>query len=119
MVVVSRSEAPAVFCSRMAKPSQPLLEILCPCCEATLRIDIDTGAVITHEAKVKQGPVEDLHSAVARLKREESERDAKFAKAVAAEKANKDILNKKFDELFKKAKEDPDKGPPKRAFDCD
>lgn len=30
-----------------------------------------------------------------------------------------DILNRKFDELFKKAKEDPDKGPPKRDFDFD
>lgn len=103
----------------MAKPSQPLLEVLCPCCEATLRIDIATGAVITHEAKAKAGPVEDLHSAVARLKKEESERDARFAKAVAAEKANKDVLNRKFDELFKKAKEDPAEGPPKRPFDFD
>jgi len=103
----------------MAKPSTPLLEVKCPCCEATLRIDIDTGAVITHEAKVRANQVEDLHIAVARIKKEESERDAKFAKAMAAEKANKDILNRKFDELFKKAKEDPDQGPPKRDFDFD
>jgi hypothetical protein len=82
-------------------------------------VDIDTGAVITHEEKVRASYTEDLGAAVARVKREESERDAKFAKAVAAEKANKDILNRKFDELFKKAKEDPDQGPPKRPFDLD
>lgn len=103
----------------MAKPSTPLLEVKCPCCEAMLRIDVDTGAVITHEAKVRANQVEDLHTAVARIKKEESERDAKFAKAMAAEKANKDILNRKFDELFKKAKEDPNQGPPKRDFDFD
>ena len=103
----------------MAKPSTPLLEVKCPCCEAVLRIDIDTGAVITHEEKLRTSHVEDLNVAVARIRKEESERDAKFAKAMAAEKANKDILNRKFDELFKKAQEDPDKGPPKRDFDFD
>ncbi|MEP7364511.1 MAG: hypothetical protein ABI972_14745 [Acidobacteriota bacterium] len=103
----------------MPKPSTPLLEVKCPCCEAILRVDVDTGAVITHEEKVRASHVEDLNVAVARIKKEESERDAKFAKAMAAEKANKDILNRKFDELFKKAKEDPDQGPPARPFDLD
>jgi hypothetical protein len=103
----------------MAKPSSPLLEVKCPCCESILRIDIDNGAVITHEAKPRPAHTEDMSAAVARIRKEESERDAKFAKAMAAEKANKDILNRKFDELFKKAKEDPNQGPPKRPFDLD
>jgi hypothetical protein len=101
----------------MSKPSAPLLEVRCPCCEATLQVDAATGAVITHKEKPRPVPVEDLKAAVARLKQEESERDEKFQKQVERERQNQGLLNKKFDELLKQAKADPDKGPPKRPFD--
>jgi hypothetical protein len=101
----------------MAKQSTPLLEVQCPCCEASLQVDAATGAVITHKEKPKPVPVEDLKAAVARLKKEESERDEKFQKQVDRERQNQEVLSKKFDELLKQAKSDPDKGPPKRPFD--
>jgi len=96
------------------------LDVQCPCCEAKLRIDPETAAVITWEEKKRAAPVEDMAEAVQRIKREESERENRFNKAVQAERSHKDVLNKKFDELFKKAKEDPDSGPPvKKPFDWD
>jgi predicted nuclease with TOPRIM domain len=101
----------------MAKQSAPLIEVHCPCCEARLQVDSATGAVITHKEKPKPAPVEDLKAAVARLKKEESERDEKFRKQVERERQNQEILNKRFDELLKQAKADPEKGPPKRPFD--
>jgi hypothetical protein len=101
----------------MPKPS--LVQIVCPCCEATLKIDPATGAVITHKEKPKPAPVEDLRLAVARLKDEEAARDEKFRQSFEQEKARKDVLNKKFDELFKQAKEDPDMEPRRKEIDWD
>jgi len=102
----------------MPKP-RGLLELKCPCCEATLKVDPETAAVITHKAKEKPAPVEDLSKAVARLKEEEAGRDAKFRKSFEEEKSRKDVLNKKFDELFKQAKEDPDMQPRRKEIDWD
>jgi hypothetical protein len=35
--------------------------IICPCCEATLKIDADTGALLSHEEKHKPlGSFEDM-----------------------------------------------------------
>jgi hypothetical protein len=96
-----------------------LLEVACPCCEALLRVDPATGAVITHKAKEKPKPIEDLSTAVNRLKAEEAERDAKFRRSMEAEKNRQDVLNRKFDELFKQAKEDPDMEPRRKEIDWD
>lgn len=77
-------------------------------------MDPATGAVITHKAKEKPAPVEDLQAAVAKLRQEEAARGEKFRKSFEDEKNRKDVLNKKFDELFKQAKEDPDSLQPRR-----
>ena len=60
-----------------------------------------------------------LASAVARLKGEEARRDEVFRKSVEAERMHGQVLQKKFDELFKQAKENPDTPPPKRDIDLD
>jgi hypothetical protein len=93
-----------------------LLEVECPCCEAALKVDPATGAVISHKEKERPKAVEDLQSAVARLKAEEAGREDKFRQQVERERNNQSVLSKKFDELLKQAKEDPDKGPPKKPL---
>ena len=98
----------------MPTPGKPLLELTCPCCEAVLRIDPATSAVITCKEKEKPKPIEDLRTAVSRLKQEEVERDEKFRKSVEEQKSRQEVLNRKFDELFKQAKEDPDSLQPRR-----
>lgn len=109
----------------MAKPtarktSSDLIEVQCPCCEATLRIDAVTRAVITHQAKEKPAPVEDLSAAVRRIKEEEARRGDKFQKHVEDQRNHQAILNRKFDELFKQAKEDPDSLQPRpKGIDWD
>ena len=45
------------------------------------------------------------------------EREKKFAASVEAEKSKKDVLNRKFEELFEKAKTDTSK--PIRDIDLD
>jgi len=91
-----------------------LLEVSCPCCDASLKIDPATGAVITHKEKEKPPAIEDLGVAAAKLKQEAAERDEKFRKSMEDQKNRKDVLSKKFDELFKQAKEDPDSLQPRR-----
>jgi hypothetical protein len=96
-----------------------MLEIECPCCQAVLKIDIETRAVISHKAPEKPRVVEDLAAAVARLKGEGARREEVFRKQFEAEKTHGKVLEKKFDELFKQAKENPDQPPPRREFDFD
>jgi hypothetical protein len=94
-----------------------LFEVECPCCQATLKIDPQTRAVIAHKAPVKPPPIEDLAAAVQKLKGEEARRDEVFRKQVEAERMHGQVLQKKFDELFKQAKENPDQPPPTRDID--
>ena len=91
--------------------------MLCPCCNARLKIDTDLKAVIDHEPpKVarKFGSVDD---ALGALKGADEEREKKFAASVEAEKTKKDVLNRKFQELFEKTKGDSSK--PLRDIDLD
>jgi hypothetical protein len=96
-----------------------LFEVECPCCRAILKVDSDTRAVIAHREIEKPKPIEDLAAEVAKLKGEGARREQLFQKQFEAEKSHGKVLEKKFDELFKRAKEDPDQGPPKRDIDFD
>jgi len=91
----------------------------CPCCQAILKIDPETRAVIAHTVPERPRVVEDLAAAVQKLKGEAGRRDEVFRKQVEAEKSHGKVLEKKFDELFKRAKESPDTEPPIRDFDLD
>ena len=102
----------------MAKNAQ-LITVTCPCCQAELHIDPDTSAVIRHVEHVKPPPFADLESAVQRMKGEAGRREDAFLKSVESHKNQQDVLSKKFDEMLKIAKENPDDPPPKRDIDFD
>jgi hypothetical protein len=99
--------------------AQSLFEVECPCCNTILKIDPETQAVIAHAVPQKPPAIEDLAAAVAKLKGEAGRRDEVFRKQVEAEKSHGRVLEKKFDELLKQAKEKPDLTPPVRDFDLD
>ncbi|MGD0360086.1 MAG: hypothetical protein ABSC93_04405 [Bryobacteraceae bacterium] len=99
--------------------SQVLFEVQCPCCSALLKVDPETQAVIAHVVPEKPPAIEDLAAAVAKLKGEAGRRDEVFRKQFAAEKSHGKVLEKKFDELLKQAKENPDTPPPRRDIDLD
>ena len=103
-------------CICMAKG---LFDVECPCCQATLKVDPETRAVISHKVPEKPAPIEDLAAAVNKLKGEAGRRDEVFRKQVEAEKSRGQLLNTKFDELLRQAKENPDVTPPKRDIDLD
>lgn len=94
-----------------------MFDVECPCCQTVLRVDPETCAVIAHTVPEKPKPIEDLAAEVAKLRGEESRRDEVFRKQMEAEKGHAKVLEKKFDELFKRAKENPDDSKPLRDID--
>jgi hypothetical protein len=102
----------------MAK-GKAMFELECPCCRASLKIDPETCAVISHKVPEKPPAIEDLAAAVANLKGEAARREEAFRKSFEREKMSSTLLDKKFQELLKQAKESPDEAPPKRDIDLD
>jgi hypothetical protein len=96
-----------------------MFEVACPCCDAVLKIDPETRAVIAHTVPEKPRAIEDLAAEVEKLKGAGARREEIFRKQFEAEKSHGKVLEKKFDELFKRAKENPDLTPPKRDIDLD
>ncbi len=83
------------------------IRITCPCCEATLTIDPALSAVLDHKLPVKPQMAVQLKDAVKQVKEEAGRRDEKYQKIAEAEKNKSKVLEAKFQELFKKAKEEP------------
>ncbi len=75
--------------------------------------------MIRYVEHVKPPTFADLESAVERQKGEASRRESAFLKSVESQKTHQDVLSKKFDEMLKIAKENPDEPPPKRDIDFD
>jgi hypothetical protein len=96
-----------------------LIEVSCPCCQSTLHIDPETRRVIHHQQPVKKPIIDDLAEAARNLKGEAARRNEVFEKSFASHQASGKVMEKKFEELLKQAKEDKADGPPKRAFDFD
>ena len=97
----------------------PNFEVTCPCCNAVLKIDTATRAVIAHTAAVKPKTFSDMEAAARAMREQDSRRESIFQQSVEAQKHAADLLEKKFQEAVKKAKESPDTGKPIRDFDLD
>lgn len=91
----------------MSENANAMIQVICPCCDATLTIDPSLGAVLGHKPAVKPQMAVDLKEAVKLVKEEASRRDEKYQKIAEAEKNKSKVLEAKFQELFKKAKEEP------------
>ena len=83
------------------------IQITCPCCEATLTVDPTLAAVLDHKLPAKPQMAVELKDAVKLVREEASRRDEKYQKIAEAEKNKSKVLEAKFQELFKKAKEEP------------
>ncbi len=83
------------------------IQIVCPCCSAMLTIDPTLAAVLDHKLPAKPQIMAELKDAVKLVKEEASRRDEKYQQIVEAEKNKSKVLEAKFQELFKKAKEEP------------
>jgi molecular chaperone DnaK (HSP70) len=101
-------------------PNRPTnFEITCPCCNGLLKVDATTGAVISHTAAKQPKTFNDMEEAARAMKEQDNRRESIFRQSVEAQKHSSDLLEKKFQEAVKKAKETPDTGRPIRDFDLD
>ena len=90
--------------------------IICPCCEANITIDAETGAILAHEEKAKKlGSFEDLKNDLAKQK---ELRENLFAQEMSSQKDRQRILEEKFKEALKRADTDSDK-PFRNPLDLD
>ena len=99
--------------------SVPLIVVSCPCCQAELHIDPQTQSVIRHKEHEKPHTMADIEAAVQHYRGSADRREDAFKKSVEAHKSHHDVLSKKFDEMLRIAKENPDEPPPKRDIDFD
>jgi Tfp pilus assembly protein PilF len=83
-----------------------------------LKVDPETKAVISHTAPVAPKMFENFEAAASAMKEQEGRRESLFRQSVEAEKNKASLLEKKFQEAMKKAKESPDEKP-LRDFDLD
>ena len=83
------------------------IQVTCPCCDATLTIDPVLAAVLDHKVPVRPQMAVELKDAARMVKEEAGRRDEKFKQLAEAEKNKSKVLEAKFQELFKKAKEEP------------
>jgi hypothetical protein len=90
--------------------------ILCPCCEATLTIDAQTGALLSYEEKAKKlASFEDLKS---ELEKQKEARENIFAQETLAQKDRGRLLEEKFKEALKRA-DDEKNVPYQNPLDLD
>jgi len=84
-----------------------------------LKIDPATRAVIGHTPAPRKRTFEDFETAARAMREQDERKESLFRQAVDAEKNKNDVLEKKFAEALRKAKESPDTGKPLRDFDLD
>jgi hypothetical protein len=93
------------------------LEVVCPCCQTTLVIDLNLGRVIAHHEPERANKPE-LSNAQRILAEEAERREAIFQQSVDAEKNRGDALSRRFDEALRQAHKEP-VTKPTRDFDLD
>jgi Zn-finger nucleic acid-binding protein len=94
-------------------------EVACPCCGGVLKIDPEIQAVIAHKAPAVPKTFEDLDAAARAMKEQDVRKESLFRQSVEAEKHKSELLDKKFQEAFRRAKEEPDTKPLVRDIDLD
>jgi hypothetical protein len=102
----------------MSQEPQEPFEVLCPCCQAKLRVDPEMRAVLSHELPPEERSVKDLTDAVKGLKAEAAQRQARFEESLKLQKSKKDLLDKKFQDALKRTKDVP-LSKPIRDIDLD
>jgi hypothetical protein len=93
------------------------LEVLCPCCQTTLVIDLNLGRVISHH-EPERGNKPELSDAQRILAEEAARRESIFQQSVDNEKNRGDALSKRFEEALKQARQEP-VTKPTRDWDLD
>lgn len=92
-------------------------ELECPCCGATLVVDLNLGRIVEHRDPPNPNRPE-LSEADRIIAEQAARREALFQQSVQDEKTRGDALSKRFEEALQKAKDEP-VTKPLRGFDLD
>jgi hypothetical protein len=102
----------------MANETPTSFEVACPDCGAMIKIDAVTGLVISHTPAPRKRTFEDLETAARAMREQDERKESIFRQSVDAERNKADLLEKRFAEALRKAKDAPE-GKPLREFDLD
>ncbi|WP_058189357.1 hypothetical protein [Terracidiphilus gabretensis] len=102
----------------MVSNKDKTLEVACPDCGAMIRIDVSTGGIISHTPAPRKRTFEDLETAARAMREQDERKESIFRQSVDAERNKADLLEKKFADALRKAKDAPE-GKPLREFDLD
>jgi len=92
-------------------------ELTCPCCGATLVVDLDLGRIVAHrDAPNAHRP--ELSDAQRILAEQAARRESLFEQSVHNEKTKGDALSRRFEEALRQAQKEP-VTKPTRDFDLD
>jgi hypothetical protein len=83
-----------------------------------IKIDAVTGLVISHTPAPRKRTFEDLETAARAMREQDERKESIFRQSVDAERNKADLLEKRFAEALRKAKDAPE-GKPLREFDLD
>jgi hypothetical protein len=93
------------------------IEVTCPCCAATLIVDLNLGRVVGHK-EVENPNKPELSEAHRIIAEQAARREAAFEESVNNERTRGDALSKRFEEALRQAREEPITKPT-RDFDLE
>jgi len=94
-------------------------EVTCPDCGGILRVDARLRTVVSHTPAPRKRTFDDFEGAARAMREQEERKQSLFRQAVDAEKNKDDLLNKRFADALKRAKESPVTDRPLREFDLE
>jgi hypothetical protein len=83
-----------------------------------IKIDAATGLVVSHTSAPRKRMFEDLETAAKAMREQDERKESIFRQSVDAERNKAELLEKKFAEALRKAKDAPE-GRPLRDFDLE
>jgi hypothetical protein len=92
-------------------------EMTCPCCGATLVVDVNLGRVVSHTEPPRAHGVA-LDDAQRILQEQARRRESAFEQSMETEKGRDDALSRRFEEALEQARKEP-VTKPLRHFDLD
>jgi len=93
------------------------IDLVCPCCGATLVVDVHLKRIVSHREPERQDKPE-LTEAQRILAEQAARREALFQQSVSDEKSRADVLARRFEEALREAQKEPITKP-QRDFDLD
>jgi uncharacterized Zn finger protein (UPF0148 family) len=102
----------------MKERNDPILRVVCPCCDASLAVEASTGAVKEWEEAKDPRRTADLKDATKVLAEEKARVESRYREIVQADKEKGAAMDRKFKEFLEKGQgEAPVK--PLRDIDLD